>query len=50
MAHTQKEHATSTPFHATWSFPWPFRALLQGGPPLFISSFLFPLPLFFLFL
>ena len=43
MAHTQKkQHATSTPFHVRWAFLWPFRALMQGGPPLFISSFLSP--------
>ena len=40
MAHRKKQHA-STPLHVRWSFPWSFRALLQGGPPLFISSFLF---------
>ena len=45
-----KQHA-GTPLHVRLSFPWPFRALPKGGPPLFISSFLFfLLPLFFLFL
>ena len=50
MAHKTKQHASSTPLHVRWSFPWPFRALLKGGPPLFISSFFFfLLPLLFLF-
>ena len=49
MAHKKKQHA-STPLHVRWTFPWPFRALLKGGPPLFISSFLlFLLPLFFFY-
>ena len=41
MARTQKKQHDSTPLHVRWSFPWWFRALLHGGPPLFISSFLF---------
>ena len=42
MAHTQKKQHAGTPLHVTrCTFPWTFRALLQGGPPLFISSFLF---------
>ena len=40
MAHKKKQHA-STPLHVRWTFPWSFRALLKGGPPLFISSFPF---------
>ena len=40
MAHKKRQHAR-TPLHARWSFPWLFRALLKGGPPLFLSSFLF---------
>ena len=50
MAQTQKKQHDSTPLHVRWSFPWWFRALLHGGPPLFISSFLlFLLPFYFYF-